>query len=114
MASIPLIPGGSGLDLTTSFTDMYVVPSSRSRAGLDAIVFNNYSTSNVTISLRLVQAGAGDIFDEVVTDLIIKAGRNYLAPSIIGQALTAGGKLQAKVSANNSVNGQITVTEIEV
>ena len=113
MASNPLINAVSGFDLTTSFQDLYTVPSNKSRAGIDAATFNNYSASNVTITIRLVQSGSGDVFDELVTTETIRAGKTYLAPPIIGQALGFGGVLQAKVSADNSVNANITMTEID-
>ena len=113
MASNPLINAVSGFDLTTDFLDLYEVSSGKLRAGIDAATFNNYSSANVTITIRLVQTGDGDIFDELVTEETIRAGKNFLAPAIIGQALVFGGKIQVKVSANNSVNANITVTEID-
>ena len=112
MASSPLVPGASGVNLTTSFQDLYEVPAGIVRAGIDAATFNNYSSSNVTITIRLVQSGSGDVFDELYTAETIRAKKPFLAPAIIGQALLLGGKIQAKVSANNSVNANITVTEI--
>lgn len=112
MASTPLVPTG-GIDLTTSFETLYTVPVNKARAGIDAATFNNYSSSNVTITIRLVQSGSGDVFDELVTTETIRAGKNYLAPGIIGHALLTGGTVQAKVSANSSVNANITVTEID-
>jgi len=114
MASNPLIPGVSGFDLTTSFQDIYEVPADKARAGIDAATFSNYSSANVTITIRLVQSGSGDIFDELITEEKIRAKKNFLAPGIIGQALLTGGKIQAKVSANNAVNANITVTEIDL
>lgn len=113
MASNPLINAVSGFDLKTSFKDLYTVPSSKLRAGIDAATFNNYSSSNVTITIRLIQSGSSNVFDELVTTETIRAGKSYLAPPIIGQALISGGKIQVKVSANNSVNANITVTEID-
>ena len=113
MASNPLIPVGNGFNLTTSFQNIYTVPGDKSRAGIDAIVFNNYSTVNVTITIRIVQSGSGDLFDEVVTERIIRAKDSFLAPGIIGQSILSGGTLQALVSVNNSVNGKLTVTEID-
>lgn len=114
MASNPLINAVSGFDLTNVFQDLYLVPSDKSRAGIDAATFNNYSSANVTITIRLIQdGGAGDVFDELVTAETIRAGKSYLAPPIIGQSLGLGGILQVKVSANDSVNANITVTEID-
>lgn len=113
MASNPLTPIGGGFDLTTAFQDIYIVPTNKLRAGIDAIVFNNYSLSNVTITIRIVQSGSGDVFDEVVTERIIRSKDNFLAPGLIGQSILTGGTIQVKVGANNSVNGKLTVTEID-
>lgn len=114
MASNPLVQLADGFALTTSFQDIYTVPSTKSRAGIDAATFNNYSSANVTITIRLIQSGSGDIFDELITNEKIRAGKNFLAPGIIGQSLITGGKIQAKVSANSSVNANITGTEIDL
>ena len=114
MASSPLIPVGEGFDLTTDFQTIYTVPATKSRAGIDAIVFNNYSESKVTITIRLVQSGNGDLFDEVITGRTIRAKDSFLAPGIIGQALISGGTIQVKVSINDSINGKLTVTEIDL
>lgn len=112
MASTPLIPVGNGFDLTTDFQVLYTVPFNKSRAGIDAIVFNNYSSSNTTVTVRIIQSGDGDLFDEVVTERTIRAKDNFLAPGIIGQAIISGGTIQAKVANNNRVNGKLTITEI--
>jgi len=112
MASNPLTPVGQGFDLTTAYQTIYTPNSGALRGGIDAIVFNNYTAVNVTISIRLSQSSTTDIFDEVVTDRVIRAKDNFLATGVIGQAIIAGGTLQVKVSANNSVNGKLTVTEI--
>lgn len=112
MASNPLTPVGQGFDLTTSYQTIYTPNSGALRGGIDAIVFNNYSSSNTTISIRLSQTSTTNIFDEVVTDRVIRAKDNFLAPGLIGQALIFGGVLQAKVAANSSVNGKLTVTEV--
>lgn len=114
MSSNPLINAVSGFDLTTDFQAIYTVPSDKSRAGIDAATFNNYSGANVTITIRLVQSGASNILDEIITAETIRAGKNFLAPAMIGQALIATGQIEAKVSANDSVNANITVTEIDL
>ena len=114
MANNPLRVLASGIDLTTSFQDLYVVPTDKSRTGIDAATFNNYSSNNVTITIRLIQSGDGDIFDEIVTEETIRAGKNYLAPGLIGQAITTGGKIQALVSADDAINANITGTEIDL
>lgn len=114
MASNPLVPAVSGANLTTSFQDLYTVPDDKSRIGIDAATFSNYSSANVKITIRLVQSGSGDVFDELITTETIRAGKNFLAPGIIGHALITGGVIQAKVDANGAVNGNITVTEIDL
>jgi len=113
MSSNPLTPAVSGFDLTTAFQIVYTVPSDKLRAGIDAATFNNYSASNVTITIRLTQSGSSDIFDEIITTETIRAGKNFLAPALIGQSLVSGGVIKAKVSADDSVNANITVTEID-
>ncbi len=112
MASTPLTPIGNGFDLTTSFQTIYTVPDDKNRAGIDAIVFNNYTDIKQTITIRLSQSSTSDIFDEVVTERPIRAKDNFLAPGTIGQALKTGGTIQVKVSADDSINGKLTVTEI--
>lgn len=114
MASTPLVPIVSGFNLTTSFQDLYLVSEDLARIGIDAATFNNYSVNNVTITIRLVQSITGDIFDEIITTEIIRAGKNFLAPGIIGQAIITGGIIQVKVSANDSVNANITATTVKV
>lgn len=112
MASSPLSPIVSGFNLTTVYQEVYLVPSGTNRIGIDAAVFNNYSASNVTYSVRLVQSGASDQLDEIITDAPIRAGQNNLAPAMIGQAVMQGGKIEAKASANSSVSLTITATKI--
>jgi hypothetical protein len=112
MASNPLTPIGGGFDLTTDFQTIFTPDQGVLRAGIDAIVFNNYSAFTTSITIRLSQAGTPDIFDEVVTNAKIRANDNFLAPGLIGQAILFGGILQAKVADNNRVNGKLTVTQI--
>lgn len=114
MASTPLIPVGTGFDLTTVFQTIYTVPSDKSRAGIDAIVFNNYSDFKTTITIRISQSGSGDLFDEVVTDRPIRAKDSFLAPGIIGQSILKDGTIQVKVGDDDRVNGKLTVTEIDL
>lgn len=112
MASNPLTPIGTGFDLTTAFQEIFTPDEGVIRAGIDAIVFNNYTANKVTITIRLSQSSSNDIFDEVVTEKPIRAKDNFLAPGLIGQSILFGGSLQAKVSVNDAVNGKLTVTEI--
>jgi hypothetical protein len=113
MATTPLTPIVSGFDLTTTYQDIYTVPSDKLGAGIDAVVFNNYTASNVTYSVRLVQSGTASSLNEVIKDKTVRANSNDLAPAMIGQALQTGGIIQAKASANTSVSVNITATTID-
>jgi hypothetical protein len=112
MASTPSVPIVSGSDLTTSWVKLYTVPAANNRIVIDAAVFNNYSSSNVTVSIRIAQGATADTFDETATEQKVRAQDNFLAPSIIGQAIGTSGTIWAKASANSSVNANITATLI--
>jgi hypothetical protein len=112
MASRPLTSAFSAIDLTTDWQTLYLSEGDVIRAGIDAVVFNNYTSSNVTFSVRIVQAGTATVLNELITDKDIRAESNDLSPAIIGQTIVAGGTLQAKASANNSISATGTVTEI--
>lgn len=110
MASKPIVSAFSAFDLTTDWQELYKVDALR--AGIDALVFNNYTASNASFSLRIVQAGTPTSLNEIITDVSIKGFSNNLASAAIGQAIIQGGVLQAKASANNSISATGTVTEI--
>jgi hypothetical protein len=112
MASAPLTPVANGFDLTTDWQTLYQVSSADLRAGLDAALFNNYSATSVDFSVRIVQSGTPTVLHELISNDPIRAGRNNLAPGIIGQAILTGGSIQAKASANSSVSAALTVTTI--
>lgn len=112
MASRPLTSAFSAFDLTTAWQTLYTVDGDALRTGIDALVFNNYTSSNKNFSVRIVQTGTAGLLNELITDKEIRAFSNDLAPSVIGQALIKGGTLQAKASANNSISAAGTVTEI--
>lgn len=112
MATTPLTVAASAFDVTTVFKPVYTVPASQSRAGIDAVVINNYSSSRITYSVRLVQSGTGTVLNEIITNKDIRAEDNDLATALIGEALNSGGVIEIKASANNSVSAAITVTEI--
>ena len=114
MATTPLTPIVSAFDLTTDWQTLYTVNSPLNRIGIDAAVFNNYSVNNIQFSVRIVQSGTATDLNEIITDKNIRAEGNDLAPAMIGQSLTLSGKIQAKVSANNSVNVNITATLINL
>lgn len=114
MASSPLTPIVSGFNVTTSWQTLYTVPNDVLRAGVDAVVFNNYAAAgNVSYSVRITQSGASTSFDEVITDLNIAKGKNDLGIAMIGQAILAGGTIQAKASANSSISATITATIVD-
>ena len=113
MASRPLTPGFSAVDLTTAWQTLYTSTEvDVLRTGIDAIVFNNYTASNATFSVRIVQEGTATLLNELITDKDIRAGANDLASAVIGQTVIVGGTLQAKASANNTISATGTVTEI--
>lgn len=112
MATTPLSPIVSAVSLGTSYTTIYTVASGIDRAGIDAVVFNNYSPTTVTISVRIIQSGVGGDLNEIITEKSIRAKQNDLGAAMIGQALSTGGTIQAKASAIDSVNANITATEI--
>lgn len=112
MATIPLSPVVSGASLDTEYKTLYSVPVGTSRIGIDAVVFNNYSATTATYSVRLVQSTPGNVLDEVITEKSVRAKSNDLGPAMIGQALLTGGEIQAKASIAGAINVAITVTEI--
>jgi len=114
MATQPLVPAVTQGNLTTAYQVVYTVPSTVERAGVDAVVFNNYSGLKAKFSVRIVQSGAGDVLSEVITDKEIRAGFNDLAPAMIGQALNSGAEIQVKSDKNNAINMTMTVTTITV
>lgn len=112
MASSPLVPVVNAFDLTTDFKVIFQVPETSLRAAFDAAVFNNYSSANVTYTVRITQDGASTVLNEVITEKTIRSMSSDLAPAIIGQAINAGGTLEAKASVNSSVSATITATLI--
>ena len=113
MATTPLQPIVSGVDLTTDFEDVYTVPLGKDSVGIDAVVFNNYTDTTQSFTVRLVQIGTSTSLNEIITDKEVRPFRNDLASAMIGQALTAGGKIQVKASATSSINVNITATITE-
>jgi hypothetical protein len=112
MASRPLTPAFGAFDLTTEWQVLYTPPGDTLRAGIDALVFNNYTSTNQTFSLRIFEEGAVTVLNEIITEKGIRSLSNDLAAAAIGQAIIAGGTLQAKASANSSISATGTVTEI--
>ena len=112
MATTPLQPIVFGGNLTTAFQNIYIVPTSLDGIGIDSAVFNNYSSSTENYTVRLIQAGSSTELNEIITKKDIRASRNDLAPAMIGQALVKGGIIQAKASADNAINVNITATLI--
>lgn len=110
MASTPLTPIVSAFDLTTDWLTLYTVIAPLNRVGIDAAVFNNYSSNNVQFSVRIVQGGVASSLNEMITDKNIRAEGNDLAPAIIGQAISVGGIIEAKATVNSAVSVNITAT----
>ena len=113
MATSPLQPIVSGVNLTTSWVNIYTVPANKKGIGIDAVVLNNYTVTSQSFCIRLLQAGVSTELNEIITEVNIRAKDNNLAPAMIGQALVTGGIIYAKASANNSINIQITATIID-
>ncbi len=113
MATTPLQPIVSGGNLTTAFQDIYEVPAGKKGIGIDAAVFNNYSSSTANYTVRLVQSNGSSDLNEIITEKNIRANSNDLAPAMIGQALGVGGVIQAKASINSAINVNITATIID-
>jgi hypothetical protein len=89
------------------------VPLNKKGIGIDAVVFNNYTGNSQTFTVRLIQAGASTELNEVITEENIRKKGRDLAPAMIGQALVTGGIIQAKASADDSINVNITATVID-
>lgn len=113
MPTTPLQPIVSGGNLTKDFQDIFIVPDTLDGIGIDSAVFNNYSTNTVNYTVRLIQLGPSTELNEIITEKDIRKLSNDLAPAMIGQALVKGGIIQAKASANNAINVNITATLIE-
>ena len=113
MATSPLQPIVFNQGLTTAWTTLYTVPADKSGIGIDAVVLNNYTTTSRNFSIRLIQNGTPNDLNEVISEVNVRAKSNNLAPAMIGQALVTGGIIQAKASANDSININITATIID-
>lgn len=113
MATTPLTPIVFGGSLTTAWQTLYTVPADKVGIGIDAVVFNNYTAASQTFSVRLIQTGAATVLNEIITDKDIRKFSNDLAPAMIGQALVKGGTIQAKASADDSINVNITATTVD-
>ena len=113
MATTPLQPIVLGVGLTTSFTDLYEVPAGKAGIGIDAAVFNNYSETTATYTVRLIQTGVSGVLNEVITEKNIRAKANDLAPAMIGQSLITGGIIQAKASVEGAISVNITATIVD-
>ena len=112
MSSSPLTPIVKAFDLTTAYQVLFQAPTTSLRVAFDAAVFNNYTGTNVTYSVRITQEGVSTVLNEVITDKTVRAMSSDLAPAIIGQAILTGGTIEAKASVNSSVSASITATII--
>lgn len=112
MASFPLQSVVFAEELTTSFVPLYTVESGTNEFGIDAATFNNHTTSNVKVTIRLLRGGAGGNENEVVTNRVIRSEESFLAPSIIGQALKEGDQIEAKADTASAITAFITGTKV--
>lgn len=113
MATTPLTPIVFNRGLVSAWTTIYTVPLDKKGVGIDAVVINNYTDTSQNFSIRLVQVGAADELNEVITEVNVRAKSNNLAPAMIGQAITTSGYIQAKSSADSSLNINITATVVD-
>ena len=112
MAITPSKPIVTAFRLTTAWQNVYEVGTSFSRVLLDKITVSNYSSNNVTYSVRIVEAEPSTIEGEIITDKKVKSKRADLAPELTVHALASGTKLQVKASDNDALNINITATQI--
>lgn len=112
MAISPNSPIVSAFDLTTVYQELFEVPTTLSSISVTAAVFNNYSSSNVDFSVRIIQSGSGGDLNEIITERTIRAKNPDLASELIAQSIVGGGRIEAKASANISINVNITATLI--
>ena len=113
MANTVAVPIVDGALLTADFQDLYTVEASITRVSIDAVVINNYSTANATVTIRLISDGVGSEAHEVVTERTIRAKDSYLPVEMVGQGLATGGTIQAKASDVDCLNIRVTGTKIQ-
>lgn len=113
MPTTPLTPIVFNRGLDAEWTTIYTVPINKKGVGIDAVVINNYTSTSQNFSVRLVQSGASSELNEVITEVNVRAKSNDLAPAMIGQAISTSGYIQAKASAANSLNINITATVVD-
>lgn len=113
MATTPLTPIVFNKGLSTEWVTLYTVPTDKKGIGIDAVVFNNYTETKQTFSVRLIQVGTPSDLNEIISFKNVRDNGNDLAPAMIGQALKTGGIIQAKASANDSINVNITATIVD-
>lgn len=114
MATTPLQPIVFNRGLTTDWVTLYTVPTGKKGIGIDAVVLNNYTIVSQNFSIRLIQNGTPNDLNEIISEVNVRSKANNLAPAMIGQALVTGGIIQAKASANNAININITATIIDL
>lgn len=113
MATTPLTPIVFNKGLSADWTTLYTVGADKKGIGIDAVVFNNYTGTKQTFSVRIIQVGTPNDLNEIISFKGVRANGNDLAPAMIGQALVTGGIIQAKASAIDSINVNITATIVD-
>jgi len=114
MSTTPLTPIVFNFSVTTAWSTAYTVPDTSSSVGIDAVVFNNYTSNSESFSVRLIQAGVASELNEIITDKNVRKASNDLAPAMVGQSLVKGGRIEVKASANNAINLNITATLVSI
>lgn len=110
MASTPLTPILSAVGLTTTWQTIYTVDAPLTKVGIDAVVFNNYSSTKQDFSVRIVRGVTANSLNEIITEKSIRANSNDLAPAMIGQSISIGDSIEVKSSADDSLSVTITAT----
>jgi len=111
MASKPLVSLVFATKITTSWQTIYTAPNGVDSVGIDASTFNNYTSTQTKISVRLIRSSTGDE-NQIISNQSIRGNDNFLSPGLIGQALVTGDQIQAMASNNDRITCFITGTEV--
>jgi hypothetical protein len=102
----------NGSILTTSFTDIYTVPTGVVKSVITQARVVNYSASAATLAIEILQNGEATATNfRAVDDVSIPAHSTVLLSEIIGDSLNTGGKVTALSSAATSLSISMTGTD---
>tara|TARA_R110000868_G_scaffold143298_1_gene361346 strand:- start:5031 stop:5375 length:345 start_codon:yes stop_codon:yes gene_type:complete len=89
----------------TNAAATYITGAAASQTIIKRAVFNNITAGAVTITVyRVASGGSAGTTNEVISARPVSAGATDLAPELANMVLNAGDTIQAKASANTSVN----------